>query len=60
MKGRPPGSLKRFNINYQSLSEITGLSRNSLIKYASMGKFKPNDLLSLLEFVSKYRKLKNK
>lgn len=58
MKGRPRGSLKRFNITYKSISEATGLSKNSLIKYASQKKFDPNDLLSLVKFVSNYRKVK--
>lgn len=58
MRGRPVGSLKRFNITYQSLSEATGLSINSLIKYASQKKFDPDDLISLLGFVAKYRNKK--
>lgn len=58
MKGRPFGSLKRFNITYKSIEDITGLSRNTLIKYVSQGKFDPNNLQSLIDFVSKHRKNK--
>lgn len=56
MKGRPVGSLKRFNITYKSLSNVTGLSVNTLVQYASQGKFNPNDLSSLVAFVLKYKK----
>lgn len=56
MKGRPFGSYRRFKITYISLSEITGLSVNTLFKYKSQKKFDPDNLLSLLDFVAKYRK----
>ena len=58
MRGRPFGSSQRFNITYKSLSNVTGLSINTLRKYASQKKFDPDDLISLLEFVAKYRKKK--
>lgn len=59
MRGRPIGSQKRFNITYQSMADATGLSINSFIKYASLKKFDPNDLISIVKFVSEYRKRKN-
>lgn len=56
MRGRPFGSRQRFRITYKSISDVTGLSVNTLIKYVSQGKFDPNDLDSLVAFVVEYKK----
>jgi len=56
MRGRPFGSRKRFNITYESISEVTGLSINTLMKYIYRDQFDPNNLSSLVDFIIKRRK----
>lgn len=41
----------KFTYTYSTIAQLTGLKVGTLRRYASQGKFNPNNLKSVLEFI---------
>jgi hypothetical protein len=48
-QGKKP---KKFHYTYQDIADEVGLAQRTIRKYAQQGLFNPNDLLSVVEFIS--------
>lgn len=50
----------KFFYTYNDIAKVSKLSYNTIKQYASQNRFKPEDLESIIQFVSKRRKNENK
>ena len=46
----------KFKYTHEDIASLTGLKMETVRRYAWLGKFNPDDLESVVDFVNKYRK----